>query len=466
MTTQKAQGGWFVLFDLIVLGGGPAGYHGAIQAAKNGLKTLLVEKKALGGVCLNTGCIPSKTWLQSAKVYAHAKNGAVYGVDAQQLGYDQQRVNVRKNKVVKILTTGVKNQLKKYKVAVVAAEGEILGRDGTGFMIKAGEDNYSGKNLLIATGSVPVVPPIKGLAAALQAGTVRTNEEIFALTEIPASLVVIGGGVIGLEMAAYFNAVGSKVTVIEMRDRIGGEIEEELAATLLGNYQKKGVNFRLNAMVTAVSAGKVRFTTGKEEEEVTAETVLLSVGRRPFFTGFGLETLKPAVEKGCLRVDRSGRTSIPGVYAAGDVNGRSMLAHTAYREAEVCVSQILGKGEEMNYAAIPSVIYTDPEVASVGETPASAAEKGLAVDVLKISMRYSGRYLAEHEGGDGLCKLVLAREDQRLLGVHLITEYASELIYGAGLMIDRKMTREEMGKVVFPHPTMGEIIKEAVLSIE
>ena len=251
-----------------------------------------------------------------------------------------------------------------------------------------------------------------------------------------------------------------------MQDRIGGEIDAELAAILLGNYQKKGVVFRLKATVTAVSAGKVRFTTDKGEEEITAQTVLLSVGRQPLLTGFGLETLKPAVEMGRLQVDRSGRTSVPGVYAAGDVNGRSMLAHTAYREAEVCVSQILGKGEEMNYAVIPSVIYTDPEVASVGETVVSAAENGLVADELKISMRYSGRYLAEHEGGDGVCKLVLAREDRRLLGVHLITEYASELIYGAGLMIDRKLTAEEIGKVIFPHPTMGEIIKEAVLSIE
>lgn len=455
-----------MLYDLIVLGGGPAGYHGAMMAGKKGLQTLLVEKSALGGVCLNTGCIPSKAWLQSAKIYAHAQNGAAYGVHAQQLSFDQRRVNARKNKVVKILTAGVKSQLEKYKVTVVAAEGKIQGRDGTGFKIKAGEEYYSAKNLLIATGSVPVVPPITGLAEALQAGTVLTNEKIFAIPAVPASLVVIGGGVIGLEMAAYFNAVGSKVTVIEMQDRIGGEIDPDLAAILLRNYQKKGVHYRLNAMVTAVSAGKVRFTTGNGEEEVTAETVLLSVGRHPFFTGFGLETLSPVVEKGRLQVDRSGRTSVPGVYAAGDVNGRSMLAHTAYREAEVCVGQILGEDEEVNYETIPAVIYTDPEVASVGETALSAAEKGLEVEEHTISMRYSGRYLAEHEGGDGICKLVLAREDRRLLGVHLITEYASELIYGAGLMIDRKMTTEEMGKVIFPHPTMGEIIKEAVFNIE
>ncbi|NLY90709.1 MAG: dihydrolipoyl dehydrogenase [Firmicutes bacterium] len=454
-----------MVYDLIVIGGGPAGYHGANLAGKNGLKVLLIEKTALGGVCLNTGCIPSKTWLHAAKIYAEAKNGAAYGVRTEGISLDQERVTARKNKVVKILAAGIRNQLQKNNVQVVAAQGDIIGRDETGFMVKAGEDYYSGKNLLIATGSVPIIPPIPGLETALREGMVLTNEEIFNLSRVPASLVVIGGGVIGLEMAAYFNAAGSKVTVIELRDRIGGEIDPEIAAVLLGNYRKKGVDFRLNARVTAVERKRVKFIAGDGEEEVEAEQVLLSVGRRPFLSGFGLENLNPVLEKGRLLVDRSGRTSVPGLYAAGDVNGRSMLAHTAYREAEVCVGRILGRTEEVNYEAIPAVIYTSPEVASVGESAESAARKGLAVETVTISMRYSGRYLAEHEGGDGLCKLVFTRPEQRLIGVHLISEYASELIYGAGMMIDRKMQAEEIKKVVFPHPTIGEIIKEAVWSL-
>lgn len=452
-----------LVYDLIVLGGGPAGYHGAALAGRKGLRTLLVEQNALGGVCLHSGCIPSKTWLQSAKIYAHAQNGAVYGVSAEGLHFDQKRVTARKNKVVRILGAGVKAKLQNANVDVVTAKGIIQGKDDAGFRIKAGADHYTGKNLLIATGSEPIIPPIPGLAAGLAAGTVKTNAEIFDLNHLPASLVVIGGGVIGLEMAAYFNAVGSRVTVIELQDRIGGTLDRELAELLYNNYRKKGVDFKLNTRVTAVDGHRVQFTSPAGDGAVEAEVILLSVGRRPLLSGFGLETLQPQIDHGRLVVDRSGRTSVPGLYAAGDVNGLSMLAHTAYREAEVCIDRMLGGTEEVNYEAIPAVIYTDPEVASVGETAESAARKGLAVQTIKVSMRYSGRYVAEHEGGDGICKLVVARGDRRLLGVHLIAEYASELIYGAGFMIDRKLTTEELGKVVFPHPTVGEIIKEAAL---
>lgn len=454
-----------MVYDLIVIGGGPAGYHGASLAGKNGLKTLLIEKAALGGVCLNSGCIPSKTWLYAAKIYAGAKDGAAYGVRAEKISFDQQRLIARKNKVVKILAAGVKNQLAKNNVQVVVAKGEIVGCDDTGFQVKAGDEYYRGKNLLLATGSVPVIPSIPGLEPARRNGMVLTNEEIFNLSRVPSTLVVIGGGVIGLEMAAYFNAVGSKVTVVEVRDRIGGEIDRDIAAVLLDNYRKKGVDFRLNTRVTGVDGQGVKIKTGDGEEIIPAEHVLLSVGRQPLLSGFGLENLGPVLEEGRLRVDCSGRTSVPGLYAAGDVNGRSMLAHTAYREAEVCISQLLGRTEEVNYEAIPAVIYTDPEVASVGETPESAARKGLAVETVTLSMRYSGRYVAEHEGGDGLCKLVFTRPERRLIGAHLITEHASELIYGAGMMIDRKMKVEEIKKVVFPHPTIGEIFKEAVFSL-
>ncbi|NLM38076.1 MAG: dihydrolipoyl dehydrogenase [Firmicutes bacterium] len=450
-----------MVYDLIVLGGGPAGYHGAALAGRKGLRTLLLEQKALGGVCLHSGCIPSKTWLQAAKILTHARNGTAYGVKAAELHLDQQAVTARKNKVVRILSAGVKTKLQNAGVEVVAAKGEIQGRDESGFRVKAGAHCYTGKNLLVATGSVPVIPPIPGLEAGLGAGTIKTNAELFDLDHVPASVVVIGGGVIGMEMAAYFSAVGSKVTVIELLDRIGGEIDPEIAGILYDNYRKKGVDFKLNTRVTAVDGQRVQFASPTGDGAVEAELIILSAGRRPLLSGFGLETLRPQMENGRLVVDRGGRTSVPGLYAAGDVNGRSMLAHTAYREAEVCIDCILGGTAEVNYEAIPAVIYTDPEVASVGETAESSARKGLDVQTVKVSMRYSGRYVAEHEGGDGICKLIVARGDRRLLGVHLITEYASELIYGAGLMIDRGLPLDELEKVVFPHPTVSEIIKEA-----
>lgn len=449
-------------FDLVIIGGGPAGYHAAALAGRAGLKTLLVEKRFVGGVCLNEGCVPSKTLLHSAKIFDYALRGMDYGVKAEQISFDHLKVIERKNKVVKILTAGVKNKLKKNNVTLIEDTGEIVGINHAGITIKAAESQYTGKQLLIASGSVPVIPPIIGMTEALERDYVLTSEQIFDLKKIPESLVVIGGGAIGLELAAYFNTAGSKVTIIEMLDHIGGETEREIGEILLNNYRKKGVEFKLNSKVTAVKEGAVQFETNGLTELIEAETVLLSVGRKPFVTGLGLEKIGLVEENGRLKVDDFGRTSRPGVYAAGDVNGRSMLAHTAYREAEVCINNILGGNESINYDSIPSVIYTEPEVASVGETPESAAKKGIECEVVKTSMRYSGRYLAENEGGDGICKLVMDKRDRRLLGMSLISRYASELIYGVGLMIEKRMTVDEIEKVVFPHPTVSEIIKEGV----
>ncbi len=452
-------------FDLIIIGGGPAGYHAAVLAGRAGLQTLLIEERAVGGVCLNEGCIPSKTWLHSAKIYQEALKGSIYGVQTERLSLDHAKVMARKNKVVKILTAGIKQKLQKYQVTLVEAAGKIAGRAESGFQVEAAGELYTGKRLLIATGSKPVVPPIPGLQAALENGYALTSTEIFNLATIPSSLVVIGGGAIGLEMASYFNAAGSKVTVVELQAQIGGAIDAELAGILQRNLEKQGVAFRLQAQVTAVRAGSVQVSAGEQAEELAAEKVLLSTGRRPSLDGLGLETIGLQPEEGRLRIDEYGRCTPDGVYAAGDVTGRSMLAHTAYREAEICIAHLLGRAETINYQAIPAVIYTDPELASVGETPASAAAKGLNFEVISTSMRYSGRYLAETEGGDGLCKLVISLPDRRLLGVHLLSRYASELIYGAGMMIEQGMTVDAVGKLVFPHPTVSEIIKEAAFQI-
>ena len=371
----------------------------------------------------------------------------------------------RKNKVVRILTAGIKNKLQKYNVTLLEATGKIVGREEAGIKVEAAGELYTGKKLLIASGSKPVIPEIAGLREALGTGCVLTSTEIFNLQKIPTSLVVIGGGAIGLEMASYFNAAGSRVTVVELQEQIGGEIDADLAQILLHNLRKQGIEFHLATKVTAVREGAVQVATEDRTEAITAEKVLLSVGRRPSLDGLGLEKIGIQPEQGRLQIDEYGRCDRSGVYAAGDVTGRSMLAHTAYREAEVCIGHLLGGVETMNYGTIPAVIYTDPEVAAVGETPQSAAAKGLAFEVIKTSMRYSGRYLAETEGGDGLCKLVISRPDRRLLGMHLISRYASELIYGAGMMIEQGMTVDEIGKIVFPHPTVSEIIKEAAFQV-
>jgi len=453
-------------FDLIVLGGGPAGYLAGERAGQAGMKTLIIEKRSLGGVCLNEGCIPSKALLHSAKVFDYARHGAAYGVQCENARLDHAKVVERKNKVVDMLVGGVGMQLKRSRVTVEKGEAQILGRGAGGFEVSVNGKTFIGARLLVATGSEPVIPPIPGVKEGLASGFVLTNREILDLPALPGSLVVIGGGVIGLEMASYFNSAGCKVTVIEMLDHIAGPTDREISSILQKNYEKKGVVFRLGCKVTQVSDGAVTFEENGKTETIKADKALLSIGRRPVTTGFGLEKLGVYTERGAIRTDERMQTNIAGVYAAGDVNGVSMLAHTAYREAEVAVNNMLGKRDRMRYNAIPSVIYTNPEVGCVGETEQSAAAKGMDVEVANITMKFSGRYVAENEGGDGICKVLMDKKYRRLVGVHLIGNYSSEIIYGAAMMIETQMRVEDIKELVFPHPTVCEVIREAVFELK
>ena len=446
-------------FDLIILGGGPGGYLAAERAGHAGLRVLLIEKRALGGVCLNEGCIPSKALLHSAKIYDYTRGeGEKYGVSTTGAALNQAKVIARKNKVVKTLVSGIAAQLKKHGVKVEHGAGVITGKSAAGFHVSVNGADYTGARLLIATGSEPILPPIPGLSDAIASGFALTNRETLDLTEVPKKLVVIGGGVIGLEMASYFNSAGSDVTVIEMQGHIAGQTDREIADILRRNYEKKGVKFLLEHRVTGIAPGEVLHEKGA----VQADKVLVSIGRKPVTTGFGLELLAPEMDGAAIKTDRNSRTNIAGLYACGDVNGRSMLAHTAYREAEVAVNHMLGRKDAMRYHAIPGVIYTNPEVASVGETEESAKQKGLDVQGVTVSMLYSGRYVAENEGGDGICKLVIDKKNDRLLGVHLIGSYASEMIYGAALMIETELRVDRLKELVFPHPTVCEVIREAL----
>ena len=285
------------------------------------------------------------------------------------------------------------------------------------------------------------------------------------MTEVPERLVVIGGGVIGLEMVAYFSSIGSKVTVIEMLNKIAGPTDAEISNILLKHYQKNGVDFRLSCKVTSVGTNSVSYEENGEVKTVEADKVLLSIGRRAFTKDIGLESIGVLTERGAIVTDEHMRTNVPGVYACGDVNGKSMLAHTAYREAEVAVNHILGKKDIMRYNAIPAVIYTDPEVASIGETEETAKAKGMDVKVANISMKYAGRYVAEVEGGDGICKLIVDKKYDRLVGVHMIGSYTSEMIYGAALMIETELKIDDLKEIVFPHPTVSEVIREALIEL-
>ena len=453
-------------FDLIVIGGGPGGYLAAERAGHAGLKTLVIEKREFGGVCLNEGCVPSKTFLNSAKVFDYANHAKNYGVTVEgKTSIDQKFVVERKNGVVKMLVSGVKAQLKRNKVKTISGEAFIEGKNAEGFLVKVNGEQYVGARLIIATGSMPVVPPIEGLKQNIETGFVMTNREILDLDYIPKTLTVIGGGVIGLEMASYFSSVGTKVTVVEMLNKIAGPTENEISKILQKTLEAKGVVFNLGAKVTAIESDGVVYEKDGKTQKIESEKVLLSIGRRAVTQGFGLENINVNLERGAIVTDEQMRTNVANVYAVGDVNGKVMLAHTAYREAEVAVNTILGKKDAMRYNVIPSVIYTNPEVGSVGETEESAKAKGLDVKCVNIPLTYSGRYIAENSELNGICKIVVNKKTNTLIVAHIICSYSGEYIVAVSSMIDLEVDIENIKKLVFPHPTVCEIVREAIFQI-
>jgi len=446
-------------YDVAIIGGGPAGYTAAEKAAAGGLSTVLFEKNALGGVCLNEGCVPTKTLLYSAKVYDTIKHAQKYAIKAENPTFDFPKIIARKNKVVKKLTAGIRMKMTEHGVVVVNGEAEIKGRaaDGT-ISIVCGEETYEAANLLLCTGSETVIPPIPGLAET----DYWTSREALQTKELPASLVIIGGGVIGMEFASFFNSMGTEVHVVEMLDKILGPMDKELSEMLQVEYAKRGIRFYLGHKVTAVHGGEVTVEKDGESFVIEGEKVLLSVGRRPVTKGFGLETLSPEPFRNGIKVNQYMQTSLPNVYACGDITAFSLLAHTAVSEAEVAVKHILGKvGAGMSYKAIPGVVYTNPEIAGVGKTEEELQAEGIPYIVKKLPMAFSGRFVAENEQGNGVCKLILS-EDETVIGAHLLGNPASELVVIAGIAIEKGMTAEELKSIVFPHPTVGEIIKEAL----
>lgn len=444
--------------DLIILGGGPAGYTAAERAARGGLNTLLIEKRALGGVCLNEGCIPTKTLLYSAKIWHLAEDAKKYGIEASADQFLMDKVNARKNKVVRKLVAGIKGKMTNAGVTVVTGEGEILApTTPQEYSVKVGEETYTAPRLLLASGSETFVPPIPGL------DTVEywTSREALESKELPKSIAIIGGGVIGMEFAAFYNRVGVEVHVIEMLPEILGGMDSEMGALLRAEYTKLGVKFYLQHKVTSVAPEGVTVEFEGNSFVIPTERILLSVGRRPV-----TEKLSPlglAMEGRGVKVDATMRTSLPGVYAAGDVTGYSLLAHTAVREAEVAIDNMLGKNAQMSYRAIPGIIYTQPEVAGVGMTEDQLKKEGISYRKHQLPMAFAGRFVAENEMANGVCKILIG-EDDTLLGAHMLGNPASELIVVIAVAIERGIKAHELASVVFPHPTVGEIIKETIES--
>ena len=417
-------------YQVIIIGGGPAGYTAAEAAGKGGLSVLLIEKNSLGGVCLNEGCIPTKTLLYSAKTYDSAKHASKYAVNIPEVSFDLPKIIARKSKVVRKLVLGVKAKLTANNVTIVSGEAQIIDKN----TVRCGEEIYEGENLILCTGSETFIPPIPGVDA--------------------------------VEFASFFNSLGVQVTVVEMMDEILGGMDKELSALLRAEYTKRGIKFLLSTRVVGLSQTEegavVSYENAEGNGSVIAEKLLMSVGRRPVTKGFGLENLNlEQTERGAIRVNEKMQTSVPDVYVCGDLTGFSLLAHTAVREAEVAVHSILGKEDAMSYRAIPGVVYTNPEIAGVGETEESASTKGINYQVIKLPMAYSGRFVAENEGVNGVCK-VLLDEQQRVIGAHVLGNPASEIITLAGTAIELGLTAAQWKKIVFPHPTVGEIFREAL----
>ncbi|MCD4827518.1 MAG: dihydrolipoyl dehydrogenase [Acholeplasmataceae bacterium] len=442
-------------YDVIILGGGPGGYVAAIKAGQNNLKVALIEKEVVGGVCLNHGCIPTKTLLKNAKVYKTLTHAADYGVTIDgAIGYDWSKMMKRKNLVVKKLTTGVAGLLKKSGVDVYNGLGSVVAKD----KVEVNGETLTCKNLILATGASPIVPPIDGLKEAYEKGFARTSREMLQIEQAPKNLVIIGGGVIGVEFATIFNSLGSKVTIIEKLDGILPMMDEDIRSSYTKILKREGIEIFANAEVKAVKGSKVIYQLEGKDVEVDADSILVSVGMRA--NTKGLEALDLKMERSAIVTDDQLKTNIKGVYAIGDVNGKYMLAHVASHEGLVVIENLLGHDKKMNYSRMPNAVYGSPEIASVGMTEKELKEKDIKYKSSTFPLLASGKALADNEK-DGFVKLLVSEKYKEILGAHILAYNASDLIAELGVTMELEGTAHEVANTVHPHPTLSEIVMEA-----
>ncbi|GHV71157.1 dihydrolipoyl dehydrogenase [Spirochaetia bacterium] len=462
------------MYDTIIIGGGPAGYLAAERLGHEKKKVLLIEEQNLGGTCLNRGCVPTKTLLNSAKQYVHAKEAEKFGVMVQGLSYDWAVIQNWKTEVVTKLRTGIEGQMKRFGVEVINGRGEIIcppSGDPSGdkparvlSVSGNGTAEHEGKTILICTGSVPALPPIPGTK---DNPLVVDSTALLAIGTVPQRLAVIGGGVIGVEFAGLFSSLGSEVTVIEMMDEIVPFMDKEQAPLL--RRAMKDVTFKLGCKVEKIEGAAVHYTTkdGKAEKQ-DADLVLMAVGRRPVLDTWGAKAAGIDTTPKGVAVDDRMRTNIPGIWAAGDVTGKSLLAHSAYRMGEVAVADILGgKSNRMRYNAIPWAVYGITEAAGVGITEQEAAAKGVAIIKASLPMKVSGRFVAENTfAGHGAVKVIADAANRRILGIHAVGAYSPEFIWGGAALIEQEFRIDEVKQLIFPHPTVSELIRDAVWGLE
>ena len=441
-------------YFLAIIGGGPAGYTAAEKASKAGKDVVLFEQNAVGGTCLNVGCIPTKSLLYGAKQYYNATHAQKYGVAAENVSFDFAAMQKRKTIVVRKLVAGIKQRLNNEHCTLVTGSAKVISRQDSVVSIECNGETYEAENLMICTGSTNFVPPIPGI---------KDNEHVWdstdalAAVELPKSIIIVGGGVIGMEFATLYHELGVPVTVIEALPSILPNLDPEVVNVLAEKYRKAGINILTSTKVEKISGGKVT-ANGVEYE---AEKILVSVGRRANLQG--LEALSDLeFNRGAIVIDDFCKTNLPNVFACGDVTGKIMLAHVASRQAEVAVGRLLKQIplQRIAYNAIPSVVYTNPEIASIGLTESQAAEMNLETEVRRLPMTFSGRFMVENEGETGLCKMIADAKKQTVLGVHMIGNPCSEFVAAASFAVRNGYTTAEMEQVVFPHPTVSEILHE------
>jgi len=442
-------------YDLVVIGAGPGGYETAIRAAQLGKATCIVENKHFGGTCLNEGCIPTKVLLRSAAALKEVKESKKFGVvdvNVSEAKLDMKEVQKRKNRVVRQLVGGVEGLLKGNKVDIVNGTASFVDKS----TIAVNGENITSENIIIATGSKVKMLPIP----VSEKANLLTSEEALNLDYIPKDMVIIGGGVIGIEFAYFLNSIGTKVTVVEFLDRILPMVDVEIIDQVNKVLTKSGIKIYTSSKVTEVKENAVAFEKGGKIVEVPAGTVLLAVGRAAYTEGLNLEAVNVKTNRGAVETNLKLQTNVPNIYAIGDVNGKGMLAHTASMEGMVALDNMFGQGREMNYEKIPSAIYIQPEIASVGLTEKEAREKFKNVKVGKFPLYANGKAKIEGEE-NGMIKVIIDSTLGEILGAHLFCIHATDMISEIVVAMNAKATAEEMINSVHPHPTVSETIHEA-----
>jgi len=445
-------------YDLVVIGSGPGGYVAALRAAQLGKKTCVVERDALGGVCLNRGCIPTKALAHAAEVCSLARHGADFGVQTGEVSVDFAKVQANKDAVVKKLTGGVAFLLKRAKVDVVAGEGRLAGRKKVAVRLNAGgEEAIEADKVILATGSVPATP--KGIA--FDAERIITSDEALQLTRLPASVLILGGGYIGCEFASIFAQFGVQVTVVEMLERLLPNLDSDVSAEIAKALKKLKVKVHVGTKMESVAATSdgvtARLSGGAT---VQAELALICIGRRLLSDGLGLEEAGVKVENGAIVVDRHCETTAAGVYAIGDVTGKMLLAHVASAQGIVAAEHAAGLNSAMDYRCVPAAVFTHPEVGTVGMTEAGATAAGYEPKAARFPLQALGRAVAMGETA-GFAKIVADKATGQILGVHVVGPHASDVVAEAALAVSLEATVAEVAHAIHAHPTLPEAIMEA-----